>query len=319
MRLKEEETLLDEVPDYEDDPTELDTEEEDDEDGEILEESDKQKELPAKQDNTELAALRAEIAAAKAEADVARQEALNEKHERQKAQYYSVKAHVDKLQSDDKAIRSQIRTLQGELEEARAGGETSRVKELLAKIDEKSDVRSQIEAEVNKYTPMLANAPADAPEKVTARESTKSSLEEEQVRKGQQRLEDWMDENRSWYDNPAFAAKRQKAHELCEQNVKNKYEPHTAVFWRFIDNELEKFDGVKRRSKPMVRGAVGSGEQQTRKKTGDAEVMKQTNRILAQMGYTSADKGTPEFDKKSVAVYKSVVKNLPKYQKKASA
>ena len=305
MRIKEEEPLLDELPDYEEDDDDLvPARNEEDDDLKAKTEP----EIPKFPNDQELTELRNKLAKQQEDLEKAQKEVATERLERERAQYHTVKAHIEKLQLEDRALRTSIRNLELEADEAKANGDMGKYRILKSEIDETTDKRTYINGEITKYSPALNNVPQ---EKAVVKEVPKAEALPQAQTMAEIRLNDWMEANKVWYDNPAHADKRAKALELCKKLSSQGYDAGSALFWKHIDDKLSEGEQKQRgRSQPVMRGATMDAEPAKGRKKNDAEALQLTNQILSQMGFTARDREDPKFKQKSASVARTVARRL---------
>jgi hypothetical protein len=257
--------------------------------------------IPVKDDSTEeINNLRQKLNSAESEKEFARREAEEAKLKAFDVETQAAQSYIQGLEGNERYLRTELRKLEGMLEDARADGNPEAVKQIRAEISQKQELQENIKGQIAQATPFL-NRPRPA---VTEREKPIAEKRVDTQDLGSVLTEKWEKENASWLDDPEFMDRKKRAFAVAKELYEAGYKPSSIKFWTTLDKRVA--DGevtqVKRRTQPVMRGVTmnNSTEKTTNKRKVDAEVLAEAKKNLEFRARRPAE-GTPEYKKMLVS------------------
>lgn len=256
--------------------------------------------------NDELAQLRRERDEARAESARVIQEREAAEIQSDKDRRNNLQGNLNQWNSDANRLDSTIRELYTAFEIAKVEQDTAKMAELSKEYGEKTQQRNQLQQHINAASTQL-NQPAKQPKVASDNKASSAPT----LTESEKMAAKWIKEN-SWYNDPAHAAKRKLADEICAQAKKDNYDPADIKFWEHINREVEKGATTPRRTAPAVRPINTNGAQGKMTNNGnkaDPTILKEAVKLLELRGIDTTNRADPETKRLLKSYYGTVKRN----------
>lgn len=246
-----------------------------------------------------------------------RQEALEEKYTTKKMMLEeSIQTYSGRMEAE----RVTLTDLHKQLEIARAEQDGQKAADLTGKISDKANAYQDLNNRLSNAQYQLNNlAPVAKEEPAKKVESAKA----DPFAPAKERANKWAAVN-SWYEDPKFSDKRDKADSLYKELVDKKYDPSKEIFWNHIDQRLADFEKepeVRRSAppvRPIVNGNLGANKMSQKKKP-DAEVLSHLKKFMELRGVNEQNTKPDRLKQMKQEAYKSIERTLAKAKQNATA